>query len=303
MTEFLSPVGRMVQGDFFEPQTKDMQGAPRVIKTGPNAGQPNPQYYIGLAFAKNDPNWPAFEAIIKGEAAKGFPQFFPQGPLGPCTHPAFSMKIMDGDGIDQNGKSNATKEGFAGHWVVRFTTSFAPKVFPPNNYAPAAQLHDKNLAKRGYYYRVSGSVEANGQIQKPGVYINMNLVELIGYGPEIISGPDAATVFGGKPAALPAGASPTPLAHGAPGAAMAPPVQAVAPPSAGPIASPSSPPVQPYGGYMQVPGGVGAPVAPAAPPAAPQGPVMTPKAAGVPYAQFIAQGWTDATLRQHGYIM
>jgi len=33
------------------------------------------------------------------------------------------------------------------------------------------------------------------------------------------------------------------------------------------------------------------------------GPQMTAKAAGVPYADFIAKGWTDAALRQEGYIV
>jgi hypothetical protein len=30
---------------------------------------------------------------------------------------------------------------------------------------------------------------------------------------------------------------------------------------------------------------------------------MTAKAAGVTYEAFLAQGWTDAALREHGYIM
>ena len=31
-------------------------------------------------------------------------------------------------------------------------------------------------------------------------------------------------------------------------------------------------------------------------------PTMTTKAGGVPYGGFVAKGWTDALLREHGYI-
>ena len=40
---------RFVQGDLDTPQDKDAQGALRVVKTGPNAGQPNPQYFVAGA--------------------------------------------------------------------------------------------------------------------------------------------------------------------------------------------------------------------------------------------------------------
>jgi len=35
----------------------------------------------------------------------------------------------------------------------------------------------------------------------------------------------------------------------------------------------------------------------------PAGPIMTPKAAGCTYEQFIAKGWTDAQLIQQGYMV
>jgi hypothetical protein len=43
------------------------------------------------------------------------------------------------------------------------------------------------------------------------------------------------------------------------------------------------------------------PLPPAAPPAAPAR-QMTAKAGGAPYESFVAQGWNDATLVQHGYM-
>ena len=44
-----SPRGRFVQGDAFEPQTTDQQGAPLTIKTGPNAGQPTKRWFMAVA--------------------------------------------------------------------------------------------------------------------------------------------------------------------------------------------------------------------------------------------------------------
>lgn len=277
--KFLTPVGRLVQGDLFEPQTKDQQGNLRVIKTGPNAGQPNPQYFIAVAFAKNDPAWPAFHAVLDRVARQSFPTLFPNPQAG-CSHPQFAWKIVDGDGIDTSGKPNSGKEGFAGHWVVRFATSYAPKCFHKGHYAPHELITDPKAIRRGYYVRVAGSVAGNGQAQKPGLYVNLDMVELSGYGDEISSGPDATSVFGASAPVLPAGASATP-AGGAP--AMTPPPAPAAPPPA-PAA-----PVQPDTTYMTPP-----------PPAGPQ---LTAAAGGMTYEQAIDLGWTDATLKQHGLMV
>lgn len=309
---FTTPVMRYVQGDVFVAQEKDAQGNPLVVKTGPNAGQPAPRFFAAGAIPKNDPAWPAFEQILKQVAAASFPHLFPQGPNGPCVNPNFSYKIVDGDGVDQNGKPNNQKEGFAGHWVLRFSTSFKPGVYPKGQYDQMHQIQDKNLFRRGYYFRIAGTASGNDNAQRPGIYLNMNLIEHCGYGPEIVSGPSAQDAFGSAPAVLPPGASATPLAGTAPAAvapqAMPAPMQPSAPT---PTAYPTSPAPQPYTGYMQpqtaVPAPTPAPMAPPpapapmAPPAAPAR-VMTAKAAGAPYESFVAQGWNDDMLRQHGYM-
>ena len=67
-TTFTSPVMRFVQGSVDVAQDKDMQGNPRVIKSGPNAGQPNPQYFVAGAVAKTDPAWPAFWELLVRQA-------------------------------------------------------------------------------------------------------------------------------------------------------------------------------------------------------------------------------------------
>ena len=331
-TRFTSPVGRQVQGSVDEPQTKDAQGNPRIVKTGPNAGQPNPQFFIAVAFPKADPQgeFAAFWQVLVAQAAADFPNLFPQGPGGPCVHPNFSFKYIDGDGRDQNGKPNAEKEGFAGHHIIRFASSYPPRCFHAGRYAAHEQIQEKGAIKRGYFVRVSGSVEGNGNAQRPGLYVNLDMVELSAYGPEIVSGPDASQAFGAGPAALPAGATSTPV--GAPPPPAAPPAPgfpAFAPPAApapaaalpGSVSAPPPPVAPPYPGYMEpgapLPGAPTAapsyPPATAAPPAPPSAPAaiasptsvrqLTAAAGGSTYEQLIAAGWTDETLRKHGLML
>jgi len=88
---------------------------------------------------------------------------------------------------------------------------------------------------------------------------------------------------------------------------------AAAPPTAGPAtAAAAAPPqpgnVEPNHQFVQnaaQSGGAPAPApspTPAPPPAAPSGPRMTDKAGGVTYDQFIAAGWTDDMMVEHGYM-
>ncbi len=102
--------------------------------------------------------------------------------------------------------------------------------------------------------------------------MNYNMVELVGYGDEIVSGVTASEAFG-DPAPTAGATAPTPAAPQ-------------------PTASPSSPPA-PYDGYAQ---------APTPPAPAPSGPKMTAKANGMTYEQFAAAGWTDDQLRANGYM-
>lgn len=310
---FLTPVGRLVQGDCFTPQDKDNEGRPLITKNGPNAGQPTKRWFIGVAIPKTDPGFAALWAKITAEARGGFPQLFDA--TGNCTRQGFAFKVIDGDGVDQNGQSYANRDGFAGHWVLKLTSGFAPKCYTAGG---AAQIVDPNAIKRGYYVRVYGNVTSNGQVSKPGVYLNFNLVELVGYGPEITSGPDGATVFGGTPATqLPPGASATPVAPSTPiaqpasapvGMPAMPGVPAATPMMPGvAMPTPSSPapttPVQapaavPLTGVQPAPDFLRGPAAPPAPPVVRQ---MTAKAQGT-YEQYAAAGWTDELLVQHGLM-
>lgn len=272
---FTTPVGRLVQGDVDEPQTKDAQGNPRVVKTGPNAGQPNPQYFIAVAFPKADPQgeFSKLYGLLLQKAAQDFPNLFPNAATGDytCVHPQFSFKVIDGDGRDANGKSNAEKEGFAGHWVLRLASGYPPRIFDAGKYGPHDQIQEKGFIKRGYYVRVSGTVEGNGNAQRPGLYVNLDMVERSAFGPEIVGGPDASDAFGGGPAALPAGASATPVGQPNAAPASTPPGHTPQPGNA-PVAPPVAPSSSP---------GVPASPPPAAPPVAPVH-APTPPAAVAP---------------------
>lgn len=293
--------GRLVQGDPFEAQTKDQQGNIRVFKAGPKVGQPNPQFFVAVAYRKDDPHWPHFMAMLHRMATLEWPTLFnPATPIGnvfgvgliPPVNPLFTFKVKDGDGLDRNGKSNADKEGFAGHWIVSYASAYPPKIVRPNGPnvwetitwtppAPGVAAAEKPI-KRGYYIRVAGSVSGNDSPQTPGLFMNLDMIELVGGGVEIIGGPDAASAFA-TPASLPPGA--TPLAAGG-----------VAVPPAGAPA--------PGGGAAPPPPGGAAPPPPAAAtaPPPPAGPVMLPAAGATTYEQYRAAGWTDDQLVASGFM-
>lgn len=288
------PVGRVVQGDLYTPQTKDNQGNPLTVKTGPNAGQPTQQFFFAVAYAKNGTNhwgqtdWGS-QILAKARA---------DWPAGQTEAPTFAWKIEDGDSVIPNkrGRKNADRVGFPGHWVVEFSSTMAPKLFTRDG---RTELVEKGIIKRGHYVEVFGSVRGNGNEQNPGIYINHMYVAHSGYGEEISSGPDVGSVgFGAAP--LPAAASAIPLASNAPpaGALPMPGAGASAPPPPAPAPQTA---VAPAPGFLPLPG-AGAAAPPPPPPPVIVGPVMTAKAAGNTYAAMIAAGWTDDSLRAHGYM-
>ena len=266
--EFITPVGRLVMGDCFTGSDTDADGNPRVVKTGPNAGKPWVQFMIGLAIQKTDPGWPEFEQKLLTIAKSSFPGN--QAANGPITNPHFAYKVIDGDSDqpNKNGVAPSSKEGYPGCWVVKFTSGYAPTVVSKGG---QSIIFDTKAVKRGYYVRVIGRITSNKSQQSPGVHINMSVIELIGYGEEIQTGPDYKAMVAAAPApTLPAGVSSVPLA-----------------PSEAPIVTQatgfSTPPPAP-------------PVAPPAPPVAPVAPAAESKYPynGVEYTagQLASFGWT-----------
>ena len=289
---FTTPVGRMVMGSLYKPQTKDAEGNLLTIKSGPNAGQPKVEYFFALAILKGGEGHWAHTEWGKIIWAVGHADF----PSGQAQSPAFAWKVVDGDSQTPNrtGKKPCDREGYPGNWVLSFKSGFAPKIYNANG---SQEISEPDAVKCGYYIQVNGDVEGNGSMQQPGVFLNHSIVALSAYGPEIHVGPDPSGVgFGNAP--LPAGASLTPPASFVP-----PPATPSGIPGFPPPAMPGAPGIPPVA-MMGLPSGP-----PAAPsmqnqavlnvPASKQ---MLPKAGGAPYEQFRAQGWTDDLLRAHGYM-
>lgn len=277
--QFLTPVGRLVQGDPFTPQEKDASGNPLTIKRGPNAGQPRKQWFVGLAIAKNDPGWEALWAQLHAVARQSFPTLFDAA--GKCLRPNFAWKVIDGDSTepDERGNIPRDREGFAGCWVLRMAGGFPIEVYDQN----VKPLHDPQAVKRGYYVRVMGTVNGNNDLQKPGLFLNPASLQLMAYGPEIQSGPDYAAGFKAAPvAALPAGATAAPVAS------------ASAPAPSPATSGPGAPSAQPYPQILTP-----KPPAPAAAPA--PAPVdnwrIGPDGQAYSETQLRNAGWTDEQIR------
>jgi hypothetical protein len=217
--EFMSPIGRLVQGDVFKPSTVDMFNRPLLDKSG----KPRVNYFISVAIPKKDQamsspqlipakgipggyilNW----RVVTSVAEKMFPSFFPNGK---CVHPAFSYKIIDGDSQVPNAKGirPCDRDGWKGCWVVRFNNGFAPKIFSNGG---KSIIVDADLIKPGYWIRVHGTCQGNKSVEKPGVFLNMLAIELVACGEEIRFG-DSGDAFGADPIdQLPEGAYSAPIA-------------------------------------------------------------------------------------------
>lgn len=303
--DFTSPVGRLISGSVYEPRTTDAMGAPLVVKTGQNIGQPRVEFAFGVAIPKTPgvTHW-ASEPWGAPIWAHGHAEF----PNGAASSPLFSWKITDGDSQIPNTKGikPCDREGYPGHWIVYFSSGTAPKLY---NADGSQQLVEPGAIKTGYYVQVFGDIAGNDNAQKPGMYVNHKYVALSGYGKEISSGPAAGSVgFGG--AALPPGASAVPVggfAPAAPGVPAAPtgyPAPTPTPQAPAAYAPPVAPPpvvVTPNPAILAAPGVPVAPAAPLPPVAAVH--QMTAAANNVPYESYVAQGWTDALLRQHGMML
>lgn len=277
MADILFPVGRMVGGSMYKPNNKtDSFGKPVLDPQG----EPVQSYSFGVAIPKTQASWrnETWGAQIYTVGQVAYP--------GICDTPSFAWKIVDGDSQVPNkkGKKPCDQEGYAGNWVLWFSQSWAPKLVNQNG---SQELTEPNAVIAGYFIQVYGNVKGNAPSPTPGVYLNPLAVALSGYGAPITTSIDTTSVgFGNAPA--PAGMSATPVGMMQP------------PPAAAPAPSAVPGPVTPNAAFLQPPAVPAAP--PPAPPTAP-GRTMTAKAAGATYESFIAQGWTDDLLRQHGYIL
>lgn len=309
-------LGRVVQGDFYKGSDKDDQGVDRVYKSGKNEGQKYTQYFFALAIKKTPgvTHWglEPWGVAILDYGRKAWP-------TGQAEQKNFAWKITDGDSTDFNEGTPPRRwcdhEGFPGHWVIKLTTSFAPKIYN----TAGEPILEPGYVKRGYFVEVLISLSSNESQKKPGIHINPGMIAFRAYGPEIVTGPDPKSVAWGK-SALPEGASDVPVggapANLPPGAGKLPPPGAgfisgaglPPPPSGAAGAPPLQTSVVPSATFAGAPpaGAVPLPptdVPPPPPPPVAPGPKMTPKASGATRESFLAKGWSDEQLVAHGYMV
>lgn len=328
-TDILFPPGRFVGGSLYkEREKRDSKGVTIVHPAGhAKAGQPKTEFVVVYAIPKNPGEQAWFQTPwgqqVVAVAAAGHPQSY--------QSPTYAWKIKDGDSTIPNkrGRKPCENEGWPGHWIVVFSSSYAPDIYRQDG-GKARPLTEVDAVKPGYWVQIQGNVSPNTG-ESPGVYMNPNMVMFLAYGEEIRQGPNPDEV-NWTAGALPPGASATPLgtsamptampvAAAAPGLPMMPgapvmpgmPAAVGAPampgmgaplavqPHAAFLGGPPGAPAPTMGVAMPVPGAVPLPPMQAAPPA----PVkqMTAAANGVPYADYIARGWNDALLVQHGLML
>ena len=184
-------------------------------------------------------------------------------PNGQTRSASFAWKVKDGDSDVINAAGRAPRD--CEGFPGHWVLSFNSG-FAPNivNHDGSEALLQKNFVNLGDYIQVFGNVSDNGSAQQPGVFLNHQAVAFAGYGERIVMGIDTKTVGFGK-AAMPAGVMSTP-----PAALAAPAV--------------ATPPPLPYTAILT-----------------PH--TMTALAKDIPYDKYIEQGWTDALLIQHGYML
>lgn len=339
--QFLTGTGRLVSGDPFYPNTTGHNGQP--LKDG------RKEYFVAVAFPKDQPaatNFDALWALMNqvAQSHKYVASYAQTGFVG------FHWKYEDGDS-----PANADKPDWKGCHVLKFKNGFPPNVFDergqavPSPYEETVDATGKLVVTRkpgphtfpkGHYVRLLVGIK-NNDVAPPqsGLYLNFFMIQRVGYGTEIQSGPDYSAIVNQAPvqqlagmstmpvggAAAPAGAVPpgTPGVVAAPGVPGTPGVPGAAPgtppistpatpgmapgvPGAVPAAAPGVPPTAPGGAGVPV-GGV--PAAPGVPPAAPAAPPAAPVAEtpqqrmlvnDATYDAYISQGWTEDLLIAHG---
>jgi hypothetical protein len=291
--DITTPVGRLVGGSLYDPETKDANGNPLTLR---DKITPRVDYQFAIAIPKtpdvqhwaNEPWGGPIWAL--GNAA------FP----GIAQRPDFAWKITDGDSTMPNKKNRkpCDREGYPGHWVIWFTGGYAPQIW---NADGTKQLLEKDAVKSGYYIQVFGNVSPNTG-DSPGLYMNHSMVAYAAWGEEIRVGPDVTAAGFGVGVTLPPGASLVPNGPGAFNPASPPAVNGAPPVTAPPVTAP--PPVvapPPTVAVAPNPGILTPPVVAAAPVGDPRNAKLTGTTPGT-YEQLTLAGWTDALLIAHGHM-
>lgn len=233
-TKIVTPAGRVVWGNPQLARDKEKNGQ-KVVKDGKVVQE----YTFGLAVPKAE--FAALAAAMQAEAAAACPQGIPAD---------FAYKIKDGDtGVDKNGGPLNVKPGYAGCYVLSCSTEYPIPVFKREG---ANFVQMVGGVKTGDFIRAELTINGHGRApgvtgSKPGLYLNPNMCEFLGYGEEIRGGANPNDAFG-QAVAAPAGASATPLASGPMPSAPAAPGPFGGAPQAPQPAAPAAP-VAPHTGF------------------------------------------------------
>ena len=230
-TKLVTPPGRIVWGNPLVGRPKKDNNNQPVMKDG----KPVIVYEFGLAIAKN--LFAELGAAMQQEATAVCPQGIPAD---------FAYKIKDGDtGTDQRGNALSSKPGYAGCYVLACSTEFPIPVYKREG---GAFVQLTQGVKTGDFVRAEITINGHGRAPgkmgaKPGLYLNPNMVEFLGYGEEIRGAANPDDAFG-TPVELPAGASATPTASGPmPSANQAPAAPFAQSPAPSAPQAPAAPPV------------------------------------------------------------
>ena len=138
MSTFNTPLGRIVGGSLSSPQTEDYQGN----------NLDKPKYLVMLAIPKTDPGLAAIVAHVKEVGKVGY-----AAKPGQSDRPDFAWKMIDGDSEVPNRKGDrpCTKEGYKGHVVFVFETTWSFQVC-----GPELELIDASTVSRGDYVEICG---------------------------------------------------------------------------------------------------------------------------------------------------
>lgn len=306
----LTIIGRFVQGSLTLEKKKDEKGQPALDKDGVQIEE----CFLAVAVAKNDPALPGYYAAYVDAARASFPTLVDAA--GNISHPRFAMKIQDGDGVDKNGKSVKDKPGFAGHYVFKMATRYAPRCYVKDAHGNNQLLENpEKLIRKGYRIAVAVGIDGNGVAPGgngsavPGLYVSPDLVLLVSPDTEIVSGPDPTQAFAGITSTMPEGTA-APAGLALPNAGLTPPALPGITPQQPAAGLPGLPGVPAAGGLPPLPGAApaaGMPPLPGAgtPPMPPSGPVYTmqPSAMGATREAMQALGWTDEAMIAQGHMV
>jgi len=198
MSNLISPVGRIVQGDLFEGSTNGYQNKPYGLRQDGSAIK---KWFIALAIEKTNPDLGKFMQTLLGLAAQAWPTF--RG--NHLDNNAFKSKIADGDATDD--------PNMKGCVIFKMESQYPPTIFAPDC---QRVITNPEEVKRGYYIQVAGTYQTNGDNQKPGMKFWLQKVLFKYAGEEIRGSSDGSCFAEASSGYRPAGAVDPTQAFGAP---------------------------------------------------------------------------------------